>query len=426
MATYKITGGVPLKGEVFPEPNKNSILKIIPAAVLTDEPVVLHNVPKSSAVRVMLQVFKQLGGKVSYLKEGTIKLNASTINTFKIDDKLAAKEKSSFVFLGPLLSRFGEAEIKEGGGCKLGNRPLDAMFQGLLNLGVKLDRENGYRVSTTGLKGCESIWLIEASVTGTENLILAAVKAKGRTIIYNAACEPHTQDLCNFLVSIGAKIQGIGSNKLIIDGVESLSGGEWTIINDHIDIGGLIVAAVVTKGELLIRDAIPEHMGQILNYFEKCNVKVEIRGKDIFVPGNQKLVSKRNLKGNIDKINDWAWPAYPVDLIPQALVLALASDGNMRVYSNMYETQLMFFEQLVALGGNMIMANPHQIITFGPSKFRGARVVAPNIIQGVHSIILAALAAEGTTIIENADMILRRFPNLVTNLTKLGARIEKV
>lgn len=426
MATYKITGGIPLKGTVTPEANKNSILKIIPAAVLTDEPVILHNVPKSSAVRVLLQIFKQLGGKVSYLPNNSVKLNASTINTFEIDDILAAKEKSSFVFLGPLLSRFGQARIKEGGGCKLGNRPLDAMFQGLISLGVKLDRDDGYKVTTKGLKGNENIWLIEASVTGTENLILAAVKAKGRTIIYNAACEPHTQDLCNFLVSIGAKIDGIGSNKLTIDGVESLSGGEWTIISDHIDIGGLIVAAAITKGEILIKNAIPEHMGQILNYFGKCNLVVEIRDKDIFVPGNQHLIAKKNLKGHIDKVNDWAWPAYPADLIPQALVLALASEGSMKIYSNMYETQLLFFEQLVALGANLIMANPHQIITFGPSKFKGGRVVAPNVIQGVHSIILAALAAEGTTVIENADMILRRFPSLVENLTNLGAKIEKI
>jgi len=425
--SLKIQGGIPLKGEVTPEPNKNSVLKIIPAAVLTNETITLHNVPKSSSVRVMLQTFKQLGGKVGYLPNNSITLNASGINTHIIDEDLAAKERATFVFLGPLLQRFGKAEIKDGGGCKLGNRPLDALFQGLSNMGVEIDKDNSYKLNApNGLNGNENIWLIEASVTGTENLILAAVKANGRTVIYNAACEPHTQDLCNFLVSLGAVITGIGTNRLEIIGVENLDGGEWSIISDHIDIGGLIVAAAVTNGEILIKNAIPQHMGQILNYFSKMNLKVEIRGEDIFVPANQDLVCKLNFKGDIDKVNDWAWPAYPVDLIPQALVLALAAKGTMRIYSNMYETQLLYFEQLIALGAKMIMANPHQIITFGKTQFKGAKVVAPSIIQGIHSIILAALAANGTTVIENAEMISRRFPDLITNLTKLGGKIEQV
>lgn len=252
MSTIKIQGGYPLKGTVTPMPNKNSILKLIPAAILLDEPVVFHNVPKSTSVRILLQIFKQLGGKVAYLKDNSIKLDGRPMRSSAIDEDLAMKERSSFMFLGPLLSRFSKASIRDGGGCKLGNRPLDTMFQGMSILGVEIDKADGYKLSTKGLKGKE-VWQLEASVTGTENLILAAVKAKGTTIIYNAACEPHTQDLCNFLVSVGAKIQGVGSNRLIIEGVESLSGGEWTVINDHIDIGGLMVTAAVTNGELLIK-----------------------------------------------------------------------------------------------------------------------------------------------------------------------------
>ena len=234
MSSLVIEGGHQLKGTVTPMPNKNSILKIIPAAVLSDGPVTIHNVPKSTSVRVLLQIFKQLGGKVAYLKDNTVRLDGTTIKTSAVDETLAGKERSSFLFLGPLVSRFGKASIRDGGGCKLGNRPLDTLFQGLAGLGVEVDSGDGYKISAKELKG-DKIWLLEASVTGTENLILAAVKAKGTTVIYNAACEPHTQDLCNFLVSVGAKITGIGTNQLTIEGVDNLSGGEWTIISDHVE-----------------------------------------------------------------------------------------------------------------------------------------------------------------------------------------------
>lgn len=426
MSTIKIQGGYPIHGKVTPMPNKNSILKLIPAAILLDESVVLHNVPKSTSVRILLQIFRQLGGKVGYLSENTIRLDGTTINTSAVDEELAMRERSSFMFLGPLLSKFGTASIKDGGGCKLGNRPLDTMFQGLRGIGVKIDGGDGYKLSTNGLKGDE-VWLLEASVTGTENLVLAAVKAKGTTTIYNAACEPHTQDLCNFLVSVGAKIEGIGSNKLVIEGVEHLRGGEWTVIADHIDVGGLMVAAAVTGGELLIKNAIPQHMTQIINNFKKLNLKVEIQGEDIFIPGNQELTARLNVKGDIDKIKDEPWPGFPVDLIPQALILALKAKGNIRVYSNMYEVQLIeLFAELFKMHAKMSLTNPNQIITFGPSDFIGTKVNSSTILQCTHALILAGLCAKGTTIVENADIIYRRFPEIIPTFKKLGARIEKI
>lgn len=428
MSTIKIQGGYPISGKVYPMPNKNSILKLIPAAVLVDGPVTLKNVPKSTSVRILLQIFKQLGGKVAYLADNTIRLDGTTIDTSAIDETLAMKERSSFVFLGPLVSRFGRASIKDGGGCKLGNRPLDAMFQGMRGLGIKVDKGDGYTLSAPILRGNENIWLLEASVTGTENLVLAAVKAKGKTVIYNAACEPHTQDLCNFLVSVGAKIEGIGTNKLTIEGVETLRGdSEWTVIADHIDIGGLIVTAAITGGELLIRNAIPQHMTQIINNFKKFNVKVEIQGEDIFVPGNQELIAKPNFKGDIDKIKDEVWPGFPVDLIPQALILALKSKGNIRVYSNMYEVQLVeLFAELFKMQAKMSLTNPNQIITFGPSEFVGTKVNSSTILQCTHALILAGLSGKGTTIIDNADIVYRRFPEIIQTLKGLGARIEKI
>lgn len=427
MSSIKIKGGTPLKGTVTPMPNKNSILKLIPAAVLADGPVTLHNVPKSTSVRIMLQVFKQLGGKVAYLPNNSIKLDSSTMHTPDIDEELAMKERATFVFLGALISRFGRASIKDAGGCKLGNRPLDAMFQGLNGLGVEIDKGDGYKLfAKKGLKG-DLIWLLEASVTGTENLVIAAVKASGTTVIYNAACEPHTQDLCNFLVSLGARIEGIGTNKLTIHGVAALSGGEWTVISDHIDIGGLIVAAAVTGGEITINNAIPEHMYQILSNFKKLNLRVEIDGDSIRVPANQELKAHVNFKGDMDKVKDEPWPGFPVDLIPQALILALKSQGNIRVYSNMYEVQLIeLFAELFKMNSKMVLTNPNQIITFGPTNFRGTKVNASTILQCTHALILAGLSAEGTTIVENADIVYRRFPELVETFKSLGAKIEKV
>lgn len=426
MSSIKIQGGYPLNGTVTPMPNKNSILKIIPAAVLLDSPIVIKNVPKSTSVLILLQIFKQLGGKVSYPKKGTIRLDGTTINTSAIDEELAMKERSSFVFLGPLISRFGTASIKDGGGCKLGNRPLDAMFKGMIDMGVEVDKNDGYSLQSKGLKGSD-IWLLEASVTGTENLVLAAVKAKGVTTIYNAACEPHTQDLCNFLNSAGAKIEGIGSNKLTITGVDRLESVEWTIPSDHIDVGGLMVMAAVTGGELLIKNAIPAHMVQVINNFEKLNLKVVVKGDDIFIPGNQKLKAHPNFKGDMDKIKDEPWPGFPVDLIPQALILALKSSGNIRVYSNMYEVQLIeLFAELFKMNSKMTLTNPNQIITFGPTEFRGTKVNASTILQCTHALLLAGLAAKGTTIINEADIIYRRFPNIIPTLKKLGAKIEAI
>jgi UDP-N-acetylglucosamine 1-carboxyvinyltransferase len=424
MSKLIINGGKPLRGTVTPVANKNSILKIIPACILTDEDVTLHNVPKSSSVTVMLQVFKQLGGEVTYHRDGSITLNASSINKSSINEDLANKERATFMFLGPLLARFGKAEISDPGGCKLGNRPLDAMFQGLKALGVNLDKEDGYKLSTNGLKGCTDIWLIEASVTGTENLILAAVKAKGQTMIYGAACEPHTQDLCNFLVSLGAKISGIGTNRLTIDGVESLSGGQWTIIPDHIDIGGWIVAAAVTGGELLIKNAIPHHMTQVLNYFEKLNLKVEIRGEDIFVPAKQNLICNPNIRGDIDRIFDQPWPGFPVDLIPQALVLATKAKGSAIISSRMYETQLFFIEELQRMKATIIMADPHRVIVMGPAHYKGNTISAPNILQSTHALLLASLSAEGKTTLLNADMLFRRYPGILETLQGLGADVS--
>ncbi|MCA9374886.1 UDP-N-acetylglucosamine 1-carboxyvinyltransferase [Candidatus Dojkabacteria bacterium] len=426
MSAFIIEGGHPLKGTVNPMPNKNSIVALIPAAILADEPVTFHNVPKSSSVRVLLQIFRLLGGKVSYLKGGSIRLNSSAIDKYSIPKELANKERSANMFLAPLLSRFGKAEMSDMGGCKLGNRPLDTLIQGLTQLGAQVDPDNIFSLTAKELNGNPNIWQIEASVTGTESTILAAVKAKGKTVIYNAAAEPHVQDLCNFLVSIGAHIDGIGTNRLEVEGVERLGGGEWTVIPDHIDIGGLIVAAAITGGDILIKDAIPQHMKLVLQYFEKINLQYDIQDKDIHIPADQNLYCKPNVKGDMDKIIAIAWPmGFPMDLIPQAVVLASMAEGNIRVLNNMYETQLVFVEDYIKMNAKVVLADPSRVITFGPSQLKGSILSAPPVLQSAHALAIAALAAKGITKILNADIISRRYPDFVDIFSSLGASVRK-
>lgn len=424
MANYIINGGNKISGTVTPMPNKNAILPLICAALLTDEDVTFSNVPMSSAVRTLLRIFKELGGKVSYLKDGRVRLNASTINSHEIPKDLATKERSSLMFLGPLLARMGKAELLDSGGCKLGTRPVDTLIQGLRELGAKVDKNNIYKLEAKKLQGTK-IWQLEASVTGTENLIITAVLAEGTTEIYNAACEPHVQDLCNFLNAIGADISGIGTNRLIIRGVEKLVGGEWSVIPDHIDIGGLIVAAAITGGELRIENAIPEHMEHILMFYEKLNLKVKVEGDDIIVPGNQKLIAHPNIKGDTDKISAQPWPTgFPADLIPQVLVLSAMAEGSINIINSMYETQLVFVDDLKRMNAKVVLANPSHAISFGPSKLKGIVISAPPVLQSAHALALAALASKGQTKILNADIITRRFPNFDEVMNSLGADIS--
>jgi UDP-N-acetylglucosamine 1-carboxyvinyltransferase len=428
MATYKIVGGKPLSGIVTPVPNKNSILKLIPAALLTDEPVIIRNVPLSSDVRLMLKIVKQLGGKVSYIEGGTaIRIVANELNTYEIDPELSQKAKASVMFMGPLLIRFKKAYMPIPGGCKLGTRPLDAFIDNMVQMGAKYVREKGYYIEADKLHASK-IWSWFPSVTGTENTIMLAVLTPGVTEIYNAASEPHTQDLCNMLNSMGAKISGIGSNRLIIEGVEKLSGTEWSVIPDHLDIGGYIAAAAMTGGEITIKDAIPEHMELFLQYFDKIGVHVKVNDDgSIFVPAKQKLECALTVRGDILDVKSFAWPFLPPDFIHVAVVAALKAKGSIIFHNSFYEYGFFFIEELAKMKAKVIMADPHRIITFGPTNFKGARIIAPNIIQATMALFLAALSAEGTTILEDAeDSLMRRYPDLLSNYQKLGADVVKL
>lgn len=424
MSNLIIQGGYQLKGEIYPVPNKNSILPIICACVLVEGPVNIKNVPLTTSVRTLINIFEQLGGSAQYLDNNEIILDSTKINSYKLDSDLAGKERASLMFLGGLTSRFGKAETYSPGGCKLGTRPVDTLLQGLKELGAIISGNKEFIINApNGLVGNDNIILLEASVTGTENLIIAAVKAEGRTIIYNAASEPHVQDMCNFLVACGAKIDGIGTNKLIIDGVQKLSATEWTIISEHIDIGSLIVATCLTHGEVMIHNAIPSHMKSILQHYGKLNLRYKWEGESLLIPSDQDLKCLPNAKGDMDKIIDYPWPNYPADLIPQAIVLACAIPGNMRIHSTMYETQLFFIEELNKLNGKAYLANPHTVVTMGPSQFRSGTVTAPSIIQCAQALALVGFATEGETKILNFDPIIRRDPDLVGRYTSLGAKL---
>jgi len=427
MATYLIKGGKPLKGTITPIPNKNAVLKIIPAALLTDEVVTLHNVPKSSDVRIMLRIIKSLGGKVSYLNKGkSVRINAKSVNSYEIDQDLSQKAKASVMFIAPLLLRFGKVSMPIPGGCKLGSRPLDAFIGNMKDLGVTYKRKQGYYLEAAKLKGTK-IWSWFPSVTATENFVILATMTPGTTEIYNAACEPHTQDLCNMLVSMGANISGIGTNKLVIKGVDNLHGTEWNVIPDHLDIGGYIAAGAVTGGELLIKNAIPSHLGMMLQVFEKVGIRVDIRGEDIFVPAKQSLVCAKTVRDDVFEIFSLPWPGLPLDFIQVMMICALKAKGSMILHNSFQEYGMFWINELVKLKAKVIMADPHRVITFGPTDFKPTHIFAPNIIQATFALFLAALSAKGESIFEDSsDSLDRRYPDIEEKYSKIGANIKRI
>lgn len=427
MKNLRIVGGKPLSGTVEPIPNKNSVLKLIVAAGLTDETVKLHNVPKTTDVKVLLKIWKQLGAKVKYGPVvGDVSINCSTVKTNEIPFELFSKIKATMLFIAPMIHRFGEVKIPLPGGCQLGYRRIDQFFESMKQLGARYNKTNGSFVFQKAGMRNDKVWMTFPSVTATENLVLAMVLSEGNGEIYNAACEPHTQDLCHMLNKMGADIHGIGTNCLIISGVEELRGVEYTTINEHMDIGAYIAAAAMTGGEIRIKNAIPEHMRMVLMMYERLGVKVEIEGEDIIVPKDQKMEVDKDVKGNLQYIESMPWPNFPTDLLPIALVLAASCKGETFIYNKMEEQQLLFVNELAGMGLQTFMGGTQRVITYGPTKWIGARVKAPHVIQSTMAMFLAALAADGETIIENASSLLRRYPDLVEKYTSLGADVKWV
>lgn len=420
--------GKPLNGTVKPVPNKNSIIKLIPVALLTDEDLIIHNVPHTSDVWYMLEILEKLGGSYEWLSDDTVKLNGKNVNSYNIDPFLSEKMKASVMYLGPLLTKMGKAMMPTPQWCKLGTRPLDAFIGNMEKMGAEFTHEWwNYWFAVKTLQWTK-VWSREPSVTGTENLILLAVKTPGITKIYNAACEPHTQDLCNMLVAMGAKISGIGSNLLTIEWVSELHGTEWTVISDHLDVAGFIAAAAMTHGEILITDAVVEHMDLMLETFKKMWIQtiVDREADTIFVPAEQSRKIEKTIKGDLLMVRAQPWPMLPMDIIHTFAVTAMSCEWSAIFMNVGYEYAWFFVEELAKMKGRTVMADPHRIITFWPTDRQPANLVCGDIIQAAYGLLLAALAAPGESTLNAVTPLFRRFPNFVEQFKKLGADIELI
>ena len=426
MEQFVIEGGVPLQGELTASGNKNAALKMLPACLLTEEPVVLHNVPDIGDVRVVLALLKQLGASVDWQGEGVVRVHAQDIRQSRLDSDLATKIRASVVFAGPLLGRTGMVELPLPGGDSIGERRLDSHVHAFRTLGAQVDFDGrALQMQSDGLIGAK-ILLNEASVTATENAIMAAVLADGITVIRNAASEPHVQDLCRMLIDLGAQIEGVGSNQVTISGVRRLHGGEVRVGADFMEVGSFIGAAIVTGGELLIKNADPGVLDMVELTFARLGVHWEVREKDIFVPASQQLTIVPDLGSRIPIIKAQPWPGFPPDLMSIALVAATRSAGAVLFHDWMYESRFFFADNLVRMGARITLLDPHRVLVQGPTTFKSVpHISSPDIRAGM-AILLAALAAKGETRISNVQQIDRGYERIDERLNALGARIKRI
>jgi UDP-N-acetylglucosamine 1-carboxyvinyltransferase len=424
MAEFIIEGGFPLRGEVWPSGNKNAAQPILAATLLTDEPVTIRNLPDILDVRTMLALLADLGASITQHDRHTVTVCAAGVRKAALDPELAKRIRGSLLLVGPLLARLGEARLCAPGGCVIGRRGIGTHLRAFEALGAQTQFNGSYFVRAPKLRAGE-VFLEEASVTGTENAIMAACLAKGHTTILNAACEPHVQDLCHFLNSLGAHIEGIGSNVLHIEGVERLRGGECEIQPDHTEVGSFIGLAAVTRGEIRIHNAVPQHLRMIRLVFERLGVRTLVQGQDLFVPADQELKAQPTPDGSIPKVDDGVWPAFPTDMMSIALLVATQCEGTVLFWEKMYEGRLFFVDRLIAMGARIILCDPHRAVVVGPSRLTGEELQSPDIRAGV-ALLGAALCAEGRSIIRNIRQIDRGYERIDEKLRLLGAHIERV
>jgi UDP-N-acetylglucosamine 1-carboxyvinyltransferase len=434
MASFKITGGQKLSGEITPQGAKNEALQILCAVLLTPETVTINNVPNIRDVNKLIELLGDLGVVVKQLRPDSYAFTAKTIilDFFGTEayTKKAASLRGSIMLLGPLLARFGKAMIPKPGGDKIGRRRLDTHFIGFEKLGAKFlfdTKSEYYHIDASALKGAY-IHLDEASVTGTANIIMAASLADGRTSIYNAACEPYIQQLCKMLNSMGAKISGIGSNLLHIEGVEDLGGCEHTMLPDMIEIGSFIGLAAMTKSEITIKNVGLQHLGIIPDTFKRLGIKMEFRGDDIFIPSQEKYEIETFIDGSIMTIADAVWPGFTPDLISIILVVATQAKGTVLVHQKMFESRLFFVDKLIDMGAQIILCDPHRATVIGLNRqidLKGISMTSPDIRAGV-SLLIAALSADGISTIHNVEQIDRGYQHIDARLNALGAKIERI
>jgi UDP-N-acetylglucosamine 1-carboxyvinyltransferase len=423
MEFFQIDGGVPLSGTVTPSGNKNAALPLLAACLLTSERVTLHNIPIIQDVLTMRQLLETLGVKITEISPHSWRLQADAISPARLDKELCRNIRASILLAGPMVARYGRIEIPPPGGDIIGRRRLDTHFYALEKLGIKNDLNRNFILWRDKLRGAD-ILLDEASVTGTENAIMAAVLAEGKTILRNAASEPHVQDLCNFLNLLGANIDGIGSNRLIIEGVESLGGGEFIISPDYLEVVSFISAAVVTKGSIRIKNAGTEHLEMIRMTFNRLGVDWQNDEDDIIVPEQQSLEVVHDIGDAIPSINVMPWPAFPTDLMSIAIVVATQAKGSALFHNWMFNGRMFFTDKLVSMGAQIVLCDPHRCIVQGPTRLYGETLESPDIRAGM-AILLAALSAEGTSVIRNIQQIDRGYERVDEKLTKLSARISR-
>jgi UDP-N-acetylglucosamine 1-carboxyvinyltransferase len=434
MNAFEIIGGKPLKGEIIPQGAKNEALQIISAVLLTEEKITISNIPDIKDVNKLIELVGDLGVKVERLSKDTYTFEAKNINLdFFQSESFRAKGGSlrgSIMIVGPLLARFGKAAIPKPGGDKIGRRRLDTHFLGFEKLGAKFiyDKKNKFfNVDASNLQGAY-ILLDEASVTGTANVVMAAVLAKGVTTIYNAACEPYLQQLCKMLNRMGAKITGVGSNLLKIEGVTKLGGTEHRLLPDMIEIGSFIGLAAMTESEITIKNVQFEELGMIPEVFRKLGIKLELRGDDIFIPAQKSYEVETFIDGSIMTIADAPWPGFTPDLLSIMLVVATQAKGNVLIHQKMFESRLFFVDKLIDMGAQIILCDPHRATVIGLDKkvkLRGIEMTSPDIRAGV-SLLIAALSAQGTSIIYNIEQIERGYQDIDVRLRALGADIKRI
>jgi UDP-N-acetylglucosamine 1-carboxyvinyltransferase len=424
---FVIEGGNPIAGTMRAAANKNAALPIVAACLLATEPVVLHDVPDIVDVVLLIELLDNAGCTVERLGPNSWRIDASAgVDPTQLDPELCERIRGSLLLAGPLVARFGEVWIPVPGGDTIGRRRVDTHVIALESLGATFTWDEGYRFEAkSGLQGGH-MFLDEPSVTGTENAVMAASLARGTTVIENAACEPHVQDLCRFLVAMGAKIEGIGSNILTIHGQAKLGGAEYTIQPDHIEVGSFVGLAAVTGGELVIENAGDiSQLRPMLLGFGKLGVEMELEGTTLRVPPEQRLVVKDDLGGHITKLEDGPWPNFPADLTSTAVAIATQATGTVMIFEKMFETRLVFTDKLVAMGARIVLCDPHRAVISGPARLKGIRMESPDIRAGM-SLLTAALAADGRSVIQNIQQIDRGYERIDERLRALGAHIERV
>lgn len=423
MEKFVIEGGTPLKGEVIPAGNKNAALPMLAACLLTEEPVILHNVPDIQDVQTMRKLIMSLGVEVDDLGSGTWRVHAKVVRPTDLDPDLCRKIRASILLAGPMVARSGELQLPPPGGDVIGRRRVDTHLLALEKLGTQITYDRSFKFKANGLVGAD-ILLDEASVTATENAIMACVRAKGCSVIRNAASEPHVQELCQFLNQLGAKIKHIGSNTLKIDGVESLHGGEFTIGPDYLEVVSFIGSAVVTKGSVTIRNAGNKYLGMIKLVFGRLGVTWQENGDDIIVPAEQKMVIEPDLGGAIPTIGVMPWPSFPTDLMSIAIVVATQSQGTVLFHDWMYPSRMFFTDKLVGMGAQIVLCDPHRCMVQGPTRLSGEKMESPDIRAGM-ALVIASLSANGRSIIRNVNQIDRGYEMVDKKLQLLGAKIER-